>query len=157
MCSPLELVVILWLKNLKREELCQALQAQFQLLRSRGFEPELVMVNPQKALAALERAYLGKEIDAAGAGDHLDTIDAKIRRIKEMMRYIIAGLSFSLPDARIMDLATYVVSRKNVRSTLAAGNNVCPRVKFTGRKIDYAKEYGLKSGEYMECYDPTAQ
>ena len=49
------------------------------------------------------------------------------------------------------------MSRKNARSTLAAGNNVCPRVKFTGRKIDYAKEYGLKFGDYVECYDPTAQ
>jgi len=156
-CSPLELVVISWLRNLKREGLGQALQAQFQLLRSRGFEPELVMVDPQKALAALEGAYPGVEIDTAGAGDHLDKIDAKIRRIKEMMRSIIAGLPYSLPDARIKDLATYVVSRKNARSTLAAGNNVSPRVKFTGRKIDYAKEYGLKFGDYVECYDPTAQ
>ena len=100
-------------------------------------------MDPQNALAALERAYPGIEIDTAGAGDHLDKIDAKIRRIKEMMRPIIAGLPYSLPDARIKDFATYVVSRKNVRSTLAAGNNVCPRVKFAGRKIDYAKEYGL--------------
>jgi len=115
------------------------------------------MADPQKALAALEGAYPGVEIDTAGAGDHLDKIDAKIRRIKEMMRSIIAGLPYSLPDARIKDLATYVVSRKNARSTLAAGNNVSPRVKFTGRKIDYAKEYGLKFGDYVECYDPTAQ
>jgi hypothetical protein len=141
-CSPLELVVISWLKNLKREGLGQALQAQFQLLRSRGFEPELVMVDPQKASAGLDGSYPGVEFDTAGAGDHLDKIDAKIRRIKEMMRSIIAGLPYTLPDARIKDLATYVVSRKNARSTLAAGDNVCPRVKFTGRKIDYTKEYG---------------
>ena len=51
----------------------------------------------------------------------------------------------------------YVGSRKNTKSTLAAGDNISLRVKFTGRKINYAKEYGLKFGDYVECYDPSRQ
>ena len=31
---------------------------------------------------------------------------------------------------------------------------VAPRVAFTGRKINYKKEYELAFGTYCECYDP---
>ena len=47
------------------------------------------MEDPQKALAGVEGAYPGVEIDTARTGDHLDKFDTKIRMIKEMMRSII--------------------------------------------------------------------
>jgi hypothetical protein len=36
-------------------------------------------------------------------------------------------------------------------------DNVAPRVKFTGVRGDYHKEYGLSFGDYAEVYDPKAQ
>jgi len=41
-------------------------------------------------------AYPGVEIDPSGAGDHLDKIDIRIRRLKELMRCMIADLPYTL-------------------------------------------------------------
>jgi hypothetical protein len=156
--SPLELIIALHLAGGLAKNVCgKAMQAQFELLCSRSFEPQRVHVDPQCALAALQGSYPGTEIDISGAGDHLDKVDSKIRRIKETIRSVLAGLPYALAKNLIKDLVTYVVSRLNTRRTSALNDNVCPRVKFTGSKIDYAKEYCLGFGDYVESYDPKAE
>ena len=75
------------------------------------------MVDPQRALAALEGKFLGTVIDVSGAGDHLHKVDAKMRRIKEMYRCVKSDLPYDLPKKRVRDLMTYVVSRVNIRRT----------------------------------------
>jgi hypothetical protein len=42
----------------------------------------------------------------------------------------------------------------NARRTSSNTTVVAPRVAFTGRKINYKKEYELAFGTYCECYDP---
>jgi hypothetical protein len=156
--SPLELIIVSHLEGSLTKNICgKAMQAQFELLRSRSFEPERVHADPQRALAALQGSYPGTEIDISGAGDHLDKVDAKIRRIKETIRSILAGLPYALAKNLIKDLVTYVISRMNTRRTTALNDNVCPRVKFTGMKIDYEKEYCLGFGDYVESYYPRAE
>jgi hypothetical protein len=130
---------------------------QINLLRSRGFDTNLVIVDPQKSLMALEGSFPGVEINGTGAGDHLAKVDAKIRRIKETARSILVGLPYTLPQNRAKDLVTYVVNRLNTRRTSALNDNVCPRSKFTGRKIDYKREFMLGFGDYVEAYDPKAR
>ena len=44
----------------------------------------------------------------------------------------------------------YSVSRINTKRTKALASNVCPRVRLTGRKINYKKEFGLGFGDYAE-------
>jgi hypothetical protein len=114
-------------------------------------------VDPQRSISGLRGSFPGTEVDVTGAGDHLDKVDSKIRRIKETMRSVIAGLAFSLPKRLVKDLVTYVVSRINTRRTTALNDNVYPRVKFTGRKVDYKMEYCLAFGDYVEAYDPRAE
>ena len=154
--SPLELTVCSHVSSTNKTQLGKAIQTQINLLRSRGFEVAKIFVDPQPALKAIQFSFPGIEIDVSGAGDHLDKVDAKIRRIKEMMRSVLAGLPFTLPKLRIKDLATYVVSRINTRRTTASSDNVSPRVKFTGRKILY-REFQLGFGDYVEAYNPTAE
>jgi hypothetical protein len=45
----------------------------------------------------------------------------------------------------------------NVRRTSALTDNVCPRVRFTGVKVDFKKEFGLAFGDYVEAYNPRAE
>ncbi len=116
-----------------------------------------MLVDPLKSLMGLAGSYPGTTIDACGAGDHLDKVDSKIRRVKETMRSVIAGLPYQLSRARIKDLATYAVSRLNIRKTAALTDNVCPRVKFTGVKVDFKKEFGLAFGDYVGAYNPRAE
>ena len=152
--SPLELMISSTLASQTMTSLGQALQVQINLLRSRGFDTNLVIVDPLKSLKNLEGSFPGVAIDATGAGDHLPKVDAKIRRIKENARSILAGLPYSLPKNRVKDLVTYVVNRMNTRRTTALSDNVCPRTKFTGKKIDYEREFLLGFGDYVEAYDP---
>jgi Reverse transcriptase (RNA-dependent DNA polymerase). len=155
--SPLELTISSTLTSQKLGSLGQALQVQINLLRSRGFDSDLVIVDPLKSLKNLDGSFPGVAIDATGAGDHLPKVDAKIRRIKENVRSILAGLPYSLPKNRIKDLVTYVVNRMNTRRTTALSDNVCPRAKFTGKKIDYTREFSLGFGDYVEAYDPKVR
>ena len=67
----------------------------------------------------------------------------------------MAGLPWKLAQDRIKDLVTYVVCRINTRRTTALNDNVAPRIKFTGRKINFKKEYALGFGDYVEAYDPS--
>jgi len=155
--SPLELLLVYHLSSLTAQELGNALQKNFNTLHSRGFEPKVVYVDPQSGLKSLQGSFPGIEIDVSGAGDHLDKIDTKTRRLKELMRSVVAGLPYKLKRDRVKDLVTYAVSCTNLKSTSALATNVCPRVRFTGFKPDYQTEFGLSFGDYVETYNPTSK
>lgn len=136
------------------EALGKALMSHVELSRSRSFDVERVEVDPQRGLVRLKNKIDGIEIDIVGAGDHLPRVDAAIRRIKEMARSIVAGLPYNLPTNKANALATYVVNRRNTRRTKCLSDNVCPRVRFTERKVDYRVEFGMGFGDYCEVYNP---
>jgi hypothetical protein len=94
-------------------------------------------------------------IDVSGTGDFVPKVDIKIRRIKEVYRSIKAGLPWKLPPMLVRDLMAYAVSRINIRRTTAISQNVCPRVLFTGMRVDYRKELSLAFGDYCEVFDGT--
>jgi hypothetical protein len=154
--KPLGLTLIDTLTSQTKTELGRGLQAHINTLRSKGFEPTTVYVDPQKGLTALQGSFPGVEIDASGAGDHLPMIDTKIRRIKEIMRSVIAGLPYQLHKDRIKDLALYAVNRTNLKSSEGLISNESPRVRFTGVRPDFKSEFGLSFGDYVEAYDPRS-
>jgi hypothetical protein len=45
--------------------------------------------------------------------------------------------------------------RLNIRRVSSLAENVCPRVLFTGIKIDYKKELSISFGDYVEAYKKT--
>jgi hypothetical protein len=94
-------------------------------------------------------------IDVSGAGDFVPKVDIQIRRIKEVYRSVKAGLPWKLPPMIIKDLVAYAVSRINICRTTAIGQNVCPRVLFTGLRVDYRKELSLAFGNYCEVFNGT--
>jgi hypothetical protein len=154
--SPLEVLLTKHLANLSLVSLGAGVQAHINTLRSRGFEPKRIIVNPHKSLVGLQGAFPGVEIDPSGAGDHLDKIDTRIRRIKELMRSVIADLPYTLPRDRVKDLVTYAVSQLNVRNTKALTDDSSPRVRLTGFKPEFKQEFGLAFGDHAEVYDPKA-
>jgi hypothetical protein len=114
------------------------------------------MVDPHKSFESLQGSFPGVEIDLSGAGDFLDKIDTKIRRVKELMRSVISGFPYRLPKERVRDLVTYAVGRSNLRSTDMLMSSECPRVRFTGQIPEYSSELGLAFGDYIEAYNPKA-
>ncbi len=154
--SPLEILLVKPIKNQTRDCLGAALQAHINTLRSRGFEPDCVMVDPHKSLMALQGAHPGVHINPAGGGDHLDKIDTKIRRLKELMSCVVADLPYSPPRDRVKDLVAYGVSRLNLRSTKALNDEASPRVRLTGIRPEFKHEFGLAFGDYADVYDPKS-
>ena len=69
---------------------------------------------------------------------------------------MIAGLPWEPPRQLIKDLITYVASRINIHRTTALGENICPRVLFTGVPVDYKKELQLAFGDYVEAFEGTS-
>jgi len=63
----------------------------------------------------------------------------------------MAGLPWSMPKQLVGDLVAYVVSRLNIRRTMALSENICPKVLFTGIPVDYRKELQLAFGDYIEA------
>ena len=154
--SPLEVLLTKHLASLSLVSLGAGVQSHINTLCSRGFEPKRIMVDPHKCLVGLQAAFPGVEIDPSGAGDHLDKIDTRIRRLKELMRSVIADLLCTLPRDRVKDLVTYAVSRLNVRSTKALTNEASLRVRLTGFRPEFKQEFGLAFGDYAEVFNPKA-
>jgi len=154
--KPLGLTLVRPVPSQTIEVLGKAMQAHINTLRSRGFEPRRIYVDPHKAFKGLEGSFPGIEVDTSGAGDHLNMVDTKIRRLKELMRAVIAGLPFKLGKDRVKDLIMYAASRTNVKSTQGLVSSESPRVRFTGVKPDFKAEFGLAFGDYVEAYDPRA-
>jgi hypothetical protein len=85
-----------------------------------------------------------------GASDHLDKIDGKIRRLKELYRSVHAGLPWRLPKSEVKNLVCYCTSRMNFRRSSSNVSTISPHVAFTGRKPNYKKELGLAFGDCVE-------
>jgi len=94
------------------------------------------------------------EVQVTCAGDHLPKLDIRIRCVKEMARAVLNGLDYKLPLSLVSQLITFCVCRINVMTTSSLTGNWCPRVRMTGRKVDFKREYALTFGEYVEARDP---
>jgi len=69
-----------------------------------------------------------------GAGDYLPKLDVKVRILKKLVRSVVSGLSFTLPENMVQDLVSYAVNRISTRRSGGSTSTETPRVKFTGRK-----------------------
>jgi len=153
--EPLQLTLQCPIASETQNQLGLALQGHLDFLRSRNFVPTIVYTDPAKAFRGLVTSFPGVTIDVGGAGDHLAKVDAKIRRIKEVYRSVKHGLPWKLPFLMVKDLVAYAVSRINIKRTTAINQNVCPKVLFTGMKVNYKRELSLAFGDYCEVYDGT--
>ena len=154
LASPLQILLVIPTPSLSRLSLGRALQEHVNLLRMFGFDARIIFVDPFKPLVGLRGSIPGVEVQATGAGDHLPKLDVRIRRVKEMARAVLNGLDYNLPLSLVGQLITFCVCRINVMTTSSLTGNWCPRVRMTGRKVDFKREYALTFGEYVEARDP---
>ena len=95
-------------------------------------------------------------VDVSGAGDHVEKVENKIKTVKERYRTVYDRLPYSLPGSLVKELVFYCVKRMNSEATVNSKDNICARVRMTGKRIEYAKEYKLGFGDYAEARDPSA-
>ena len=147
---PLQLLVCINIKKETTSDLKICIESLIMPLYNNGYTVDTIYVEPQSAMLALKATPLGIRIESCAAGDHLDALDIRIRRVKETFRCCVAGLEFKLPESKIPDLVSYCVKRANARSTSSKLNDVAPIVEFTGRKILYNKDMCMRFGTYCE-------
>ena len=153
--DPLNLTLQTAIDNESKQALGMGLQGQLMVLRSRGFEPTVVYVDPHRTFRAMQRDFPGVEIDVGGARDYVPKVDAKIRRLKEVYRAVKSGLPWQLPWSLVKDLVAYAVARINIQRTSALSENTAPRVAFTGMPVQYQKELRFAFGDYVEAHEGT--
>ena len=155
-CDPLNLTLSTPIERETANQLGLALQGQSNALRSRSFVPTVVYKDPAAGFQSLVNHFPGVIIDTGGAKDNNAKVDIKIRRIKELVcRSAQASLAWPVPKSMVKDLVSYAVARLNIRRTTAINENICPKVLFTGMKINFEKELDLEFGTYTEVYDGT--
>ena len=84
-----------------------------------------------------------------GAGSHDGSVDERIRRIKDNMRALQAGLPYELGDALTIwctYYACYVLNLLPARS----GDGLSPREVFTGLKPDYKRVVPVAFGTFCQ-------
>ena len=153
--EPLNLTIQCHLESEGRISLGRGLQDHLSLLSSRGFKVNKLYGDPQ--FDTLERSFPEITFDVQGAADHLAKVDIKIRRVKEICRSVLSSLPYNLPGMLVKDIVTYAVNRINCRRTTSLMDNRAPRVLFTGRRIDYKKEFKCGFGDYVESYASRAK
>ena len=149
--DPLDLLIVARVDYLKGSTLRGALEDQAELLRGRGFEITEIITDPQSSLVGIPG------VNGTGAGDHIPKLDTRVRRLKELVRSVVAGLSFKIPRNLVQDLVSYAANRINTRRSSGSLSAESPRVKFTGKKVNYKREFTLSFGDYVECYDSTSR
>jgi len=152
--TPLQVVLVVPVTSLSREALGRVMQQHIDLVRMFGFEVRIIFVDRFKSLVGLRGSIPGVEVQPTGAGDHLPKLDIRIRRLKEMARSVLSAHDYKLPISFVNQLVTFCVSRLNVQTTSSLTGNWCPRVRMTGRKVNFKKEYALTFGDYVEARNP---
>jgi len=137
------------------QALGKAKQHHIDFIRMFGFNARVVFVDPFKSLVGLRSSIPGVEVQGTGAGDHLPKLDIRFHRFKEMARAVVDGLDYKLPLSFVNQLVTFCVCRINVMTTSSLTGNWCARVRMTGRKVDFKREYAMTFGDYVEARDPN--
>ena len=101
--DPLDLLIVARVDYLKGSTLRGALEDQAELLRGRGFEITEIITDPQSSLVGIPG------VNCTGAGDHVPKLDTRVRRLKEIVRSVVAGLHFKIPGNLVQDLVPYAV------------------------------------------------
>ena len=138
-CEPLQLTLQCPITSESQTQLGLGLQGHISILRTKGFTPTIIYTDPARGFEGLVGTFPGILVDTSGAGDNVPKVDAKIRRIKELFLGVKNTLPWELPKAMVKDLVAYTVARLNIRRTTALSENECPKVLFTGVKVNLKK------------------
>ena len=158
--EPLCLTMVSELINGRKYDAIQlVLENQINKYTSKGFKIGTICSDGEGAIAKLEResGLTDKSItiNISGPGQHVPTIERKIRQVKERVRIILHSLPYTLAGFLLVYLVYYAVSRINMFKTTVKMDKTSPAETFTGRKIDFIKDLRFEFGEYVQMFNPN--
>ena len=133
-----------------------ALGSILDMISSKGFEIKRIEIDPERGLVAI-KDQLGVDIAVTGAGSHVAVAERGGRVVKERCRLILSALPFPLAARFTRYLVMFVVTRLNLMPKPGDGSNLCPRERFTGRKLMFKRELEVGFGDYAEIWSKPNQ
>jgi hypothetical protein len=124
--EPLQLTLQKLMKDETADQLGLGLQGQLSLLRTKGFQPTVVYIDPQMGFQTIKNLLPGVLIDDSGAEDNVPKVDIKIRSLKRKYRAVKNGLPWNLPVNLVKNLVGYAVAHMNICRTSTLSTNISP-------------------------------
>lgn len=154
--TPMGLTMVNALESRAYKQVSDALSEQLNRYKSEGFVVTTVFTDGEGAIAKMEHLLRerGISINTTGAGQHVPTVERKIRVIKERCRGIYNTLPFRLRKIDLKWLINYAVTRINLLPTSTSMSRISPREQFTGRKADYYRDVRVSFGQYCQVHEP---
>ena len=154
--QPMSYTMVQLLGSRTEAEVRKAMMAFIGKTRAEGFEVRGVLTDGEGAVAALttDLQLMGILVNPTGAGSHVAVVERKIGVTKGRVRGHLNTLPFALCVSLVVWLVFYCVSRLNlIPTSTTSAENVSPREAFTGTRIDYKRDLGLKFGDYCETHE----
>ena len=156
--QPLNMIMIKDLGGKRdRETVGDAIIAMAEKYKSRGFTIDKVFCDTEGGVVASKPVLNaeGIELDLSSAGEHVPIVERNIRLIKERMRAILSVLPYQLPQKLIGYLADYAAMMINSFPRPTSNDKISPREHFTGRKLNYSRDFRIAFGEYAQVIIPN--
>ena len=151
--SDFGLTIIKALKGKGLAEITKALADVFRIYKTNKWEITKIYSDGEYNFEnALELLTDAPPHHQRGAGKHDGRIEERIRRIKDNVRAIQAGLPFKLGDALTVWASYYSTYVLNLMPT-RAGNGISPREILTGVRPEFKKCLPIAFGDFCQVLE----
>jgi hypothetical protein len=156
--NPLEYVMVNKLSKRDNWTLWGSMESNINHITKYDFKIKMLRVDGEGAMNTewFENrvAALGIILDTTGAGEAVAIIERKIRHIKERVRAIMNSLPYPLTDL-IKWLVRFAINRIVLVATRNSVDQISPREKLCGRKLNTAKKLKHGFGDYVQVHADT--
>jgi hypothetical protein len=154
--NPLEYVMVNKLSKRDNWTLWGSLESDINHITKYGFKIKMIRVDGEGAINTewfeSKITALGIILDTTGAGEAVAVVERKIRYVKERVRAVMNTLPYPLTDKLIQWLVRYAVNRIVLVATRNSIDQISPREKLYGRKLNVQKELKHGFGDYVHVH-----
>jgi hypothetical protein len=155
--KPLELLQV---TDLRGKRTAAALQRAFDEhmsnYKNAGYTVVRVFTDGETGVEAIRDHIKSKaEYNPVGPEQHVPVIERAVRLVKERVRSILCGLPYTLPSSYLTYLVSYAVRVLNMVPGRQSTDNLSPREKLRGRKMDFKRDLRIEFGQYVQAKTPN--
>ncbi len=154
--TPLELVLAHYLKSRSLNQVRSGILDFSSQISKLGFRMRQLRCDGEGAVSAIANEVNATVIDQTGSDTHLGTVDAAIKKVKNVVRGHLAISPFQFPFMLIVFLIFYAVSRVNFWPTSTYPGCVTPMELAYGRQFYAPRDGPCYFTERVEVQERTS-
>ena len=154
---PLQLGLVLYLKERTTECVSKGLRSFLRTVASRSFECKEIRTDGEGAVAAMapELHALGIPVVPSGPGQHVPVVERFIRTVKQRVRCHEYGLPFVMCRVLLIYCVLFCVRCINLQPSSTSVDRTSPTEQFSGIKLDASRDLRIGFGDYVEATVPN--